>query len=186
MAKKILIALLVLCMTFSLASCMSEESSSDYTKGSVTDNVYVNEWANIKFVLDDTTWKQGSASDYQSYENDTTDCGLIAGLATEGRQLAIAFETNPAGLVSEETYLTNVKTGMTSASTGYTFGEFYNKTIAGKQYLGVDATLTQNGVSVYQAFYTTRHDGKFISIVVTSITDRNEISSVLDKITTVE
>ena len=182
MTKKILAALLVACSLFVLVACGGSESGVEYTKGTIENNVYTNEWANLKFELDDT-WKKGSDADFQSYENENTDCGLIAGLATEGRQLAIAFEKNPLNLYDENAYLDNVKKGMTSSVSGYTFGEYYKKTIAGQEFTGVDITLSQSGVNVYQAMFTRIHDGKFISIVVTSITGKDEINTVLSKIT---
>ncbi len=184
MTKKILAALLVACSLFALVACGGD--GIDYTKGTIENNVYTNEWANIKFELDSTTWKAGAASDYQSFENATTDCGLIAGVATEGRQLAIVFENNPGNSLDANGYLDNVKNGMTSSVSGYTFSEQYKKTIAGKEYTGFDAKLTQSGVTVYQTFFATQHDGKFISLVVTSLVGADEINSVLDKVTTVK
>jgi hypothetical protein len=170
-----------------VSETVSEESveTVEYTKGAVSNNVYTNEWADMKFELDSTTWKEGSASDYASYESATTDCGLIAGLATEGRQLAIVFENNPKNDTTE-TYIANVKKGMLAIYSDYVFSESYKKTIAGKEYLCIDATLTQNGVSIYQAFFVTQHDGKFISLAATSITGKEEITSVVEKITTVK
>lgn len=182
MTKKILAALLVACSLFALVAC---GGSDNYTKGTIENNVYTNEWADMKFELDDT-WKQGSDAEFKSYENENTDCGLIAGIATEGRQLAIAFEKNPLGLYDEESYLNNVKKGMNEAVSGYSFGEYYTKSIAGKDFLGVDVSLTQGSVTFYQSFFTKLHDGKFISIAVTSITGKTEIDSVLAKITTVK
>lgn len=211
MTKKIFVALLAVCALLSFAACnngngdtstvdssAADESSTatqesatvsetvEYTKGDVSNNVYVNEWADIKFELDSTTWKKGAASDYASFESATTDCGLIAGISAEGRQLAIVFENNPGDKLDEKAYLENVKKGMTTVVTGYTFSEQYKKTIAGKEYVGIDATLNQKGVNVYQTFLAVKHDGKFISIVVTSITGKEEITSVLDKITAVK
>ena len=58
--------------------------------------------------------------------------------------------------------------------------------IAGKEYIGLDAKLTQSGVTVYQTFLATQHDGKFISFVITSLVGADEINPLLDKITTVK
>ncbi len=182
MTKKILAALLVACSLFALVACGGGDNGIEYTKGTIENNVYTNEWANIKFELDDT-WKKGSDAEFKSYENENTECGLIAGAATEGRQLAIAFEKNPLNLYDEKAYLDNVKKGMNAAVTGYTFGEYYTKSIAGTDFMGMDVTLKQSGVTVYQAMFTKIHDGKFISIVVTSLVGKEEINSVLNKIT---
>ena len=193
MTKKILVLLLAVCSLFCFVACGSAKSVTaeapaptvDYTKGSISNNVYTNEWANIKFELDSTTWKQGSTADYASYETEGTECGLIAGIATEGRQLAIAFEENPRNY-NEESYLDNATKAMKELVAGYTFSEYYKKTIAGKEYLGVDITLTQNGATIHQAMYVKLYDGKFIGIVGTSITSKDEIASVIGKITTVK
>ena len=179
MTKKILAALLVACSLFALVAC---GGSDNYTKGTIENNVYTNEWADMKFELDDT-WKKGSDAEFKSYENENTECGLIAGIATEGRQLAIAFEKNPLNLYDENKYLDNIKKDMNVAVSGYSFGEYYTKSIAGKDYLGVDVSLTQGSVTVYQSFFTKLHDGKFISIVVTSLVGKEEINSVLNKLT---
>ena len=192
MIKKLLALVLVLGTLFTLAACKntesnvsSEESKAtvEYTKGSISNNVYTNEWANIKFELDNTTWKQGSTADYQSYESATTDCGLIAGISSEGRQLAIIFEENPGNAATVNVYLDNVKKGMQSVGLTYVFSDYYEKTIAGKKYVGMDATLAQSGVTVYQTFFATLYDGRFISFVGTSVTGKDEIESALAKIT---
>lgn len=171
-----------------VSETVSEESVApiEYTKGAIENGVYTNEWANIKFQFDSTTWKEGAAADYLSFESATTDCGLIAGIATEGRQLAIVFENNPGNSMSAETYIDNIKKGMTAVVNGYTFSEQYKKTIAGKEYIGLDAELTQSGVTVYQTFLATQHDGKFISFIVTSLVGADEINPALDKVTTVK
>ncbi len=186
MTNKILAALLIVCSLFTLVACGGEGSGIEYTKGTIENNVYTNEWADIKFVLDDTTWKKGSDADFKSYENENTDCGLVAGASTEGRQLAIAFEKNPLNLYDEKAYLDNCTKLLKETGLGYSIGEYYKKTIAGKEYLAMDITLSQSGVTVHQAMLTKLHDGKFISIVATSATSKDEINKALDKITTVK
>ncbi len=193
MTKKLFVVLLAACALFSFVACGGAESVTggdntpptvDYTKGSVSNNVYTNEWANIKFELD-STWKEGPASDYKTYENTTTDCGLIAGIATEGRQFAIVFEKDITKSYDEKEYLDNA-TKMLSGVTGYTYGDYYKKTVAGKEYLGVDITLNANGVTVYQAMFVKLYDGRFIAFSVTSASSRDEINSVLAKVTTLK
>lgn len=178
---------IMLCLALSFAACTSEGSGDasvaseaskvEYTVGTIENNYYVNEWADIKFRLV-TPWKACAKSDYAVYESATTDCGLLAGDATRGQQLAIVFEENPSKLIDEKKYLDNFVQGLKSTAPDFICGEYFTKTIAGKEFLGVRSVYARGRVSVYQFEYVRLHDGKFISIIVTASDENTAIKAV--------
>ena len=167
------------------SSGASADSGRVYTKGSVIDGVYINNWAGLQFVTNDE-WVACEKDIIKSYEVTNVSCGFVAGAASSGKQLAICVEKLPAeedvaetsdasSDASEEVskveftidgYLDSLVTGFSSTVAESTFGEYRDITVAGEKYRAVDIVL---GESVYQTICARRNGNHCIVLIATGI-----------------
>ena len=73
----------------------SEEADS-YTRGSLSDNTYTNEWMNVKVDFEED-WQNAEDEKYQSYEDAYTDCLFY--IVNEKKDAMVITATNAAGTV---------------------------------------------------------------------------------------
>ena len=169
--------------TSETSSGASADSGRVYTKGSVIDGVYVNNWAGLQFATNDE-WVACEKDVIKSYEVTGVSCGFVAGASSSGKQLAICFEKLPAeeeaeevsdasAEVSEEVskveftidgYLDTLVTGYSSTVAESTFGEYRDITVAGEKYRAVDIVL---GEAVYQTICARRNGNYCIVLIAT-------------------
>ena len=163
-----------------------DSSSISYTKGETKDDVYVNEWANLKIDYNDV-WGVGTQEAFDSYENNVTDCGFLSS-DDEGNQMALCFEklTGVNKLYNATDYLEILEDGMVR---GYddldissSVSEFYEISVAGENYKACDISL--NDGAVFQRICVRVLDDYAVSFIVTSYSI-SEIEEKLDKVQSV-
>lgn len=145
-----------------------------YTKGAIVDGVYRNPWAGLNYTLT-ADLPEGTRAEYASYENATTECGLLVSDTQTGRQLAVIFETVPelsATMTATEYINILVRQivpayraqGITVAAEGP-----FSITIAGQTYSATKISL--NGGVAYQYYCSRRIDDRIVTIVSTESDD---------------
>lgn len=156
-----------------------------YSKGSMKDGWYINEWANMKFDAN-SNWTNGSADEYSSYEGDpNTECGIILNDAKNGKQLVICFEklNGPSASITEEEYLDILTGGLKqqyeNASLTCTVADYCNTTIAGETFKTARITFAE--ASTIQQFHVRKYDGYIIAIAAMA-QDSFDVSSTVNNI----
>lgn len=204
--KSLLAVILVIASLFTFAACGGGGSSSTtsdasdtsgttssgdsgriYTKGSVIDGVYVNNWASLQFEITDE-WPAGEKEDIKAYEATNITCGLVAGDITAGKQLAICFEKLPVVESTESSesaaesevsveeftidgYLDDIVVSYGAAVAESTVGEYRDVTVAGEKYRAVDVVV---GESVYQTIAARKNGNYCIVLIATG--DSKEVT----------
>lgn len=149
-----------------------------YTKGSIENGYYVNEWANLKIQTSGywagLNWDVGTDDAYASYQNASTDCGLILAERYAGYQVAIAFEdltaSNPS--ISESDYMDIVLDGLVSVydSSGIecaVLSSYWSYELCGNSYLTGGVSLSAGETSFVQVFLVRKLDDHMIFIALT-------------------
>lgn len=149
-----------------------------YTKGSIENGYYVNEWANLKIQTSGhwsgLNWDVGTDEAYASYQNASTDCGLILAERYAGYQVAIAFEdltaSNPS--ISESEYMDIILDGLISvySSSGIEYSvlsSYWSYNLCGNSYLTGGVSLAAGETSFVQVFLTRKLDDHIIFIALT-------------------
>lgn len=156
--------------------------ASAYSKGAIVAGRYVNDWAGISF--NTSGWTQGSAEEYDSYEDEKTECGVVLHEDT-GNQLVIAFEKllGDNAALSEEEYLKimgdRVKAELDASGSAFSQSPCGDKEIAGKTYKRV--VYSFDGSELVREYYVRKFDGYMICIVITAESD-HDVSAILYKI----
>lgn len=160
--------------------------SVPYSKGSVVDGWYVNDWANMQVDTTAGDWSFGSQEEYSSYEGDgKTECGLILDDNTNGCQLVICFEALTwlnASTTEEEcldTITTGVKEVYDDAGITYSMDDYYASYLAGETFQ--TAKITLNDGALTQIFLVRKYDDHMI-YVIASAQDSTVAESVLSNV----
>lgn len=149
-----------------------------YLKGFVTDNVYTNEWADMKFSIPDGYF-EGTESDYVS--DDNIDHGLIIFSGETGNSFDLTFEKIPYSIITEESYLDACKRNIeksfsdlaeSSQEFNYTINDNYSKrVIAGYEYSVMSVNYNTDSVTVYGSFFVRKIGDRMVAI---AISDQSE------------
>lgn len=75
---------------FAVTSGVTNNNAA-YTKGSIQDGWYINEWADIKFQVTDD-WPNGSEYAYSKFSDEKTECGFVSVDELTGEQFYLFFE----------------------------------------------------------------------------------------------
>lgn len=140
-----------------------------YTKGAITNGLYVNEWADLQF--DTTGWTNGSAEAYAEEEVDYTDCGLLLEYSDGFTELTIDFIRNVPS--DEEACMDSFLEGLKESFVGISgltanVSDSYDTTVAGKTYKTVTLSATYNGYSFVQVYCMHYHIDRLILIIITA------------------
>lgn len=149
-----------------------------YTKGSIQNGYYVNEWVGLKIPTSGTwgglSWSVGSDDEYASYESGSTDCGLILADRYAGYQVAIGFEDLAASSlsVSESDYLDIVLDSLVSVyeSSGIecsVLSSYWSYELCGNSYLTGGMSLSAGENSFVQVFLVRKLDDHMAFIAMT-------------------
>ncbi len=156
-----------------------------YTKGSVSNGMYINEWANVSYSFD-STWVDVTAEGNQSVAGTGTEMGLYIQNSQTGQVLQMMFEKLPVlqSDLTEDEYAQILQTQLetTYAQIGYTVSSFdiSNKVIAGKIYTAFSITLSDP--PIVQVMYLHKIDGYMMTICVSAL-DAASVNAVVSGIT---
>lgn len=156
-----------------------------YTKGTVSNGKYTNNWAGFGYSFDGS-WVDNTVAGNQSVGGTTTEMGLMLQNAQSGQVLQIMFEKLPAlqANMTEQEYANILKAQLetTYSQIGYTIAEFNTSTrvIAGETYtvLGVRFSNPQ----MVQVMCLRNLDGYMITVCASALNDAGA-SSILSGIT---
>ena len=154
-----------------------------YTKGTLTDNVYVNEWAGVQFKLPEGL-ANGSDADYAKYTNEHVDACLVTGEGNEQGQVLLLIEDVSRVNIHypPDDYLeifTEKWLDEDDVEQGWTKTEPYSRTIAGKGYRVV--ALNNESLGYMQLAACRCVDGKMICFCVWGTADN--VDSFLNSVT---
>ena len=140
-----------------------EETEEDapavpYTEGTLTGNVYTNEWAGLCFTIPEG-FKNGSSEDYEEYTDERTDAALICAADNDEGELLLLLEdvSDITDGITEEEYLDIVTDDWVDEedeADGWTLSEYYWITIGGERYL---AAKMSNDLSDFVQMIATRN-----------------------------
>ena len=159
------------------------ELPPSYTKGTITNGVYENEWADIKFTIT-SDWPEAEASQYENYETLNTECGFLSADPLFGKQLAFQFEdlSYYGKSYTANDYLDALKmqyenTFEQNGIDAY-FEDYFDYTIAGKDYLTL-LVQSENGVILCSCV---RILDDYAVVISASSSSEDEIVSVFSQI----
>lgn len=94
--QSVIITIIVLVLFFSIGFfgtilLNNEALFSDYNKGEIINNEYVNEWANIKFEIT-SDWPLGDSDAFDKYEDEWIDCGFASRESFSGEEYVLYFD----------------------------------------------------------------------------------------------
>ena len=159
-------------------------SSKSYTNGEIVENVYTNEWAEIRFVIDGEL-KDVTAEEAQYLEDAYNEVGFYA------------YSENPDSLISvsvEYSYLGNTRgyserEGMDDYLSGYTDGfkedfgivpaisEYFEYKVAEKDY----TTARIDFADICSEYKCIRFEGEYAIIITVMAPNEDAVKSVLSK-----
>ena len=182
---KILIALVIVIL---MTAC-SPETSNDNTKkielGTWQDNIYTNNFLNIKYTLPDS-WSvttNDELAEHMKTDVDTlTDSNKLSELSVVYHFMVIDETTgNNVILLSEKdnvssirTYINSVKAQLKNVTTmKYTIGDENDETINGIKYKTLEVDCNIENQVLKQKYYIVKDNDYFTSIIVTNVTTNN-------------
>ena len=154
-----------------------------YTKGTFDGLKYVNEWADIEFVLPEG-YTDADYSLYSASENESTECGGYFISKEKGSFIYFAFEEIPKfSFVDEEDYI-EVATKNYTNELGPTCktGEIEYRMVAGCSYAKVRCEFTASGQDFVNDLYVRKVDNYMVVISAVSL-DGSTNNVLVSKIT---
>ena len=146
---------------------------------------YINEWANLKFVLPEG-FADADASVYAQSETATVDCGGYFMSQSTGEFIYFSFEKLPIfSSYTAEEYLDSSKNFLQSTpELTFTYEDTYGqKVIAGQTFSTLKLTKANAGVA-FESYLCVRIEGNYaVCVSATSIFEGNA-TNLLDMVTT--
>jgi hypothetical protein len=148
-----------------------------YGKGSIADNIYINEWADLKLIIP-SDYHNLSADDYANMESDNTDCGLyIENVNLDS--LAIIF--TEASAFSDVNSITDYVAALIQSvednyknkydNVSIVSGSGTDTKIAGRTFFAESITAVRDGVTVVDTLYGCKIDDYYCVIWMTGDTE---------------
>lgn len=145
-----------------------------YTKGTFENNIYTNEWANIKLTVPEG-YIEGNSANYDSFsDGGITECGLYL-MSPQYEMYAITFvDISSQKYVDENIFLSQLSAGISQTdieNVKYTIPEkFEDITIAGENYIVAHYKATTFGVDMVQSYYVRKIGDRLCNIVIINST----------------
>ena len=171
------------------ADANDNEKNVPYTKGSFDGTKYVNEWADIEFVLPEG-YSDADNSLYAASQNETTDCGGYFMATEKGSFIYFCFEKLPAfSSMDEDDYLDVVAQNYgdaMGAGGSYKVGStYYTTIIGGHTYKKISCEVTTAGQTFKNDMYVRKIDDYMVGISVVSL-DSASNDALVKQITSVK
>lgn len=187
--KRLIAASLVIAMAFCAAACGKSTDDKEFVRGEVSNNVYVNTFAGLKFTPG-PDWSFSSDEEIlemmdigKEYMSDKDKLNLklneqkvIVDMqavdSSTGDNVIIQFENLSKTLggtkYTEEDYVKATKESLEASQMEYTFGENETVELCGGNYLSFEATTSFQGVTIQQRILTRRIGDYMMGITITS------------------
>ena len=163
-------------------------SSVSYDKGSYSNGVYTNKWAELKYAPEGE-WENGSDAEYTTYQNATTECGLYIKRINRDQGIydatvSIVLENLNGISMTTEDYVKTVRNLLREqyANTGHTVDMTDPMSIGLANYYWQEFDMELNGGTLYQRMMVTEKDGYMISITITAM-DSSELNRLARSLT---
>lgn len=155
-------------------------NATPYTNGKVTDNVYVNEWAELRFDLSNG-YKDITEDEREYYEDESSDIGFAAEKTDSSVYIALSFQD----LGSTRGY--SEKEGMDDFLEGYsdelktdygvtpTVSEYFKYSVAGKEY----TTSKVEVGGIFSEYHCIRFEGEYAVILSVTAVDEAAVKEAL-------
>ena len=91
-----------------------DEEKVEYTKGTFENNIYTNEWANIRLTVPEG-YTEGNKVNYDSFSDDgTAECGLYL-ISPQNEMYAVNFmDASSQKYIDENIFLLQISAGITN------------------------------------------------------------------------
>lgn len=166
----VIVVLLIFAIVQIAKSATGENPDVPYNKGTITGNVYTNEWANLQFTFPEEFVQQ----DPSELENDTGEYEFYL-LSPRNEMIAVAFEDLPNfSSITADFYLDHLAEWMTETDNGiYTatvIGEHQDIHIAGRIYRSAHFCLDYENpdITLIESVYTLKLGNRMCSIMCMS------------------
>ena len=146
-----------------------EKKVIKYTKGKIDNNVYVNEWSGMKLSLP-KGFHNMSEEFYQTYNTDTTECGLYL-TDDKGDYIVNIFSDMVDTENDVKTFLYNKSAQLLESNGIYKYKVASENTavIAGKEHYALHYIGNANGVTLGQSYYGCQIGDKISTIIITFV-----------------
>lgn len=141
------------------------EQLVDYTKGSVVDGIYINEWADIKIDLNDG-WVEGNIVEYEEIEDEYIYCGFYGKKGVNTLTITFINTGDNSGEMQDE-YLKEYILAVGGEMQNVTITEPVYEIIGNFAYLYSDVSGNINGDNLVVSAYMRSLDKYTILISVT-------------------
>ncbi len=173
----------------------NQEETANISRGTWVDNVYSNDFMNIKFNMPETWAKYSDeeiatlmnigaemlTDDQKKLAELTEQNGLYCMVSNDpatGANVILLLE-KPALKVTPEFYLNSIKTQLESVNTmTYTIGDIYDAKVANQDFYAIDAKATANNQTIQQNYYVKAIDKYMASIIITT-TEESQLEDIL-------
>ena len=159
-----------------------------YTKGSYSNGVYTNKWAELQYAPEGE-WENGSAAEYAAFQNATTECGLCIKRVNreEGiydANVSIAFENVKNANVTVADYVKILRNTLREqyADQGYTIDMTDSLEIGLANHYWTEFSMELNGGALHQRMMITEQDGYIICMTITAM-DGSELNRLARSLT---
>ncbi len=155
-------------------------SAKSYTSGEIVENVYTNDWAELKYAISDN-FEDFTAEDGQYYDDEYSDVGFVATRDRDGAYVTLSFQHlgNTRGYSEREgmdDYLLGydqeikTETGVTP-----TISQYFDYSVAGNDY--TTAKIEVSGVGA--EYHCIRFQGEYAIVISVFATNEDEVKSIL-------
>lgn len=153
---------------------LTYSDTTSFSTGNINNNIYSNEWADIKFDMQDN-WSEVSNQQYESYEDEITTCDFYAE-NSDGSQLAILLidmSKDDTFNYTESTLIEEFSAGAASGMNNSATSEVMYQLLGNQLYLYTDITGKINGNETCITTYVRMIDDHAIVINITSNSPEN-------------
>ena len=163
---------------FAVKSILSVKS---YTKGEIVENVYTNEWAELKFVIDGG-FSDVTAEEAQYLEDQYSEVGFIAYDESSGYSISVLYYHigNTNGYSEKEgmdDHLLGYADGFEDIGITPTISEYFQYSVADKAYTTAKIDFESLGVE----YKCIRYEGEYAIIITVIAPTEEEVKSIISK-----
>ncbi|MBR5779711.1 MAG: zinc-ribbon domain-containing protein [Clostridia bacterium] len=163
---------------FAVKSILSVKS---YTKGEIVENVYTNEWAELRFVIDGDL-KDVTADEAEYIENQYSEVGFVAYSESKNYSVSVLYYHlgNTSGYSEREgmdDLLLGYTEGFEELGVSPTISEYFSYSIADRDYTSARIEFEDIGTE----YKCVRYEGEYAIIITAIAPTEEEVRSIISK-----